>query len=336
MNEPQTLLLAEFYTASAYLNRILFVFFDIENLHNTSEGKIKLQDFFQNLKKYFSEECEVNQKTFNLSTFRQDLNTINSYIEYSIKNPFFNNQKIEKYTYYLNLIYSSSNQLHLMLHSSTRSTVALPQSVLGEINEINPNEIPLITISSSCIELNKNTSKDEENIVTFLNLKRQEKYQNYISKGHKNLAINNFHDAIKSFQMALVLNENAEILNLIGWTFSLAGDLNKAKEYSLKAIETDTQYGPALNDYGNYLFLEGKIKESIKWFELAKRALNYDNREFAFINAGKAYMQLDMYSEALNEFSLALSFTPHNEELHQAILKIRNSLTTESNQDRLL
>jgi Tfp pilus assembly protein PilF len=336
MYEPQTLLLAEFYTASAYLNRILFVFFDIENLQNTSKGKIKLQDFFQNLKKYFSEECEVNQKTFNLSTFRQDLNTINSYIEYSIKNPFFNNHKIEKYTSYLNLIYSSSNQLHLMLHSSTKSTVALPQSVLGEINEINPNEIPLITVSSSIIELNKNTSREEETIVTFLNLKRQEKYQNYISKGHKNLAINNFHDAINSFQMALVLNENAEILNLIGWTFSLAGDLNNAKEYSLKAIETDTQYGPALNDYGNYLILEGKIKESIKWFELAKRALNYDNREFAFINAGKAYMQLDMYTEALNEFSLALSFTPHNEELHHAILKIRNSLTTESNQDRLL
>ena len=335
MKKPQTLILSEYYTSTAYLDRILFVFFEIENLHNTIEGKLKLQKIFYELKNYFNENSEFNDHNFNLSTFRDELKTVNSFIEFSIKNPFYNPQKNLEFINYLNLVYSSAQKLHSYLQNQTNSDVALPQSILGEAEEGKTDEVPLISISLDEDAFNSNHYTNENHILDFLTTKRSEKSQKYINKGHKNLSINNYQEAIKSFQMALVLNESAEILNLIGWTYSLSGDLNKAKEYALKAIENDTQYGPALNDYGNYLFLEGKTKESLKWFELAKRAINYDNREFAFINAGKAYLQIDMYDEALKEFSLALTFTPHNEELHQAILKIKNSLIQENNNERL-
>jgi Tfp pilus assembly protein PilF len=335
MKKPQTLLLSEFYTSTAYLNRILFVFFEIENLHNTIEGKLKLQEIFYSLKNFFYQKSEFNDHIFNLSTFRDELKTVNIFIEFSIKNPFYDPQKNNEFINYLNLVYSSAQKLHFYLQNHTNSDVALPQSILGETKEGKTDDVPLISISSNEDDFFTTQTTNENYIVEFLASKRDEKSQKYINKGHRNLANNNFQEAIKSFQMALALNESAEILNLIGWTYSLAGDLNKAKEYALKAIENDSQYGPALNDYGNYLFIEGKTKESLKWFELAKRAINYDNREFAFINAGKAYLQIDMYTEALNEFSLALTFTPHNEELHQAILKIKNSLIPENNLDRL-
>ena len=335
MKEPQTILLAEFYTSTAYLNRLLFVFFEIENLHKTAEGKNKLEEIYHNLKKYFDTEKSNIENTFNLSTFQQDLNNVNSLIEYSIKNPFYIPKNIERHILFLNLIYKSAHKLHLILKNSTESDVALPQSLMGQINELEPNEVPLIIITNNDTDFSLTTPEKENHVVEFINSKRLEKYQNYIGKGHKGLAINNFAEAIRSFQKALILNETAEILNLIGWSYSLTGDLSKAKEFSYKAIEKDSQYGPALNDYGNYLFMEGKIKESLKWFELAKRSLNYENREFAFINAGKAYMQIDMYNEAMNEFSLALCFTPYNEELQQAILKIKNNLEQENTFDRL-
>ena len=334
MKELQTLLLAEFYTASAYLNRILFVYFEIETLHRTPQGKSKIQDVFFNLKNYFSNiDSEVDYE-FSLNNFRPDLNNVNALIESSLKNPFYSKRNAEQQFNYINLLYSAAFCLHQAIRLQTNSDVALPQSILGEIAEDSSEELNLIKLNPETMLLNSARPTKEGYVVEFLKAKRIEKYHLFVDSGHKKLAVSNFSEALKSFQYALSLNETAEILNLIGWTYSLAGDLVKAKSFSLKAIEKDAQYGPALNDYGNYLFLEGNIKESLKWFELAKRSLNYENREFAFINAGKAYMQLNMFEEALNEFSLALSFTPYNHELHDAVKKIRENLTKEISHER--
>jgi len=78
------------------------------------------------------------------------------------------------------------------------------------------------------------------------------------------------------------------------------------------------------------LILEGKILESIKWFEQAKRALNYPQREYPYINAGRAYVMLDQFEDALREFSLALALAPHNNELHNTIIKLKSSILSQT------
>ena len=68
-----------------------------------------------------------------------------------------------------------------------------------------------------------------------------------------------------------MIEENGEVLTLIGWCYSLMGKLKEAKSYCIKSIEIDPEYGAAYNDIGTYLLQEGDVAESIRWFELAKR-----------------------------------------------------------------
>lgn len=91
-------------------------------------------------------------------------------------------------------------------------------------------------------------------------------------------------------------------------------------------MQLDSQYGPAYNDFGNYILSEGQIQESLRWFELAKRAHNYQNREYPYINAGRAYVLLKDFDQALTEFSSALTIAPHHHELHETVSKLKNSL----------
>src|SRR5205085_12203391 len=102
------------------------------------------------------------------------------------------------------------------------------------------------------------------------------------------IAQKNFEEAKNQFFKARNYKDCAEVLTLIGWTYSLLENLREAKSYCMKAIQKDTQYGPAYNDFGNYILNEGQVRESLRWFELAKRAHNYQNREYPYINAGRA------------------------------------------------
>jgi Tfp pilus assembly protein PilF len=136
----------------------------------------------------------------------------------------------------------------------------------------------------------------------------------------------NFKRAEESFYKARNYCETAEVLTLLAWTYSLQGENEKAKSYCLKAIQKDDNYGPAYNDYGNYLLLEGKTEEALRFFTLAKHATNYQNREYPYINSGRALVGLKKYNEALKEFSDALTIAPYHEELHQTVMKLKWNL----------
>jgi Tfp pilus assembly protein PilF len=157
-------------------------------------------------------------------------------------------------------------------------------------------------------------------------MKREEKYEFYLHKGHYFIAQKNYDESKINFYRARNYKETAEVLTLLAWSYSLMGDKKTAKSFCLKAIQLDSQYGPAYNDYGNYLLAEGDVQDSLRWFELAKRAHNYQNREYPYINAGRANVLLQNYNQALTEFSLALTLAPHHHELHDTVSKLKNSL----------
>jgi Tfp pilus assembly protein PilF len=132
--------------------------------------------------------------------------------------------------------------------------------------------------------------------------------------------------SLEAFYRAKNYKNTAEVNTLIAWCYSFKSDFSKAKNYCLKAIAIDPEYGPPYNDFGNYLLSEGEVDESFKWFELAKRAPNYQNREYPYINTGRAYMLKEKYSEALREFSYALILAPYHFELHETVKKLRSNL----------
>lgn len=184
---------------------------------------------------------------------------------------------------------------------------------------------------------------DKKNIIRFesnglgsigsLEWQRDKKYDQLMHEGHEAVFDKDYEKALDKFTKALNYKETAEILTLVGWVHSLNGKLDKAKSYCLKAIQKDEDYGPPYNDLGTYLLTEGQTEESIKWFELAKKAVNYQNREYPYINSGRAYMTLKNLPKALEEFSKALTLAPYHEELHNTVERLKKSIHKSQNKD---
>jgi Tfp pilus assembly protein PilF len=99
-----------------------------------------------------------------------------------------------------------------------------------------------------------------------------------------------------------------------------------AKKYCLKAIEVDPDYGPSYNDLGTYLMNEGDLNEALRWFDLAKNAPIYQNKEYPFINAGRVFLMQKKYRRALQEFNEAKKRAPFAKNLIDTIKKIESLL----------
>lgn len=274
---------------------------------------------------------------------------------------------IEKTTAFINSAYQLSFIMHKRLIDNSDIDVQVPR-----LNILQMEEIPSINKDVTKENFTKNSFTlihsegfdDEEENESFnyqlftlpveavkefgftkngrlssLIQQRKKKYQDYLHQGHQAIFEKDVETALSHFNKALNYVETAEVLTLIGWAYSLLEDLTQAKSYCLRAIQTDADYGPPYNDLGSYLLNEGEVEESIKWFEMAKKAVHYQNREYPYINAGRAWMLKKNLTRALDEFSKALSLAPYNEELHSTVEKLKKSIhnsTNKVNQPALL
>ncbi len=170
------------------------------------------------------------------------------------------------------------------------------------------------------------TIRDGHNLITGLETRREQRFQKLLSEGHAAMLAKHVDQGLAKFEEALRLKETAEILTLVAWAYSLKEKNDLAKSYCLKAIQKDPDYGPPYNDLGAILLKEGQVEEGLKWFELAKRSPNYHNREYPYINCGRAYLCQKKYGQALEEFSKALSLAPYHKELHQTVSKLKKTL----------
>lgn len=341
MESINSLLLAEFYTATGYLDRLLFAFTELEIVHLTPRGKVQMQKLHHETSEFFSRhfnEMNFEEKAdnFEISTFKTQIKSFHNFIESLIKLPLKSTKADKNVIEYVNLLYRNCFEIHNFLNECTTLEIQLPRTGLTEIENI-----PLLKGNET--ETAPLFSLDEKNVlelslvesvvkspIAFLDIKREEKYDHFIHRGHYFISQKNYQEAKSNFYKARNYKDTAEVLTLLAWTYSLLDNIVEAKSYCMKAIELDTQYGPAYNDFGNYILNEGQVRESLRWFELAKRAHNYQNREYPYINAGRAYVLLKQYEEGLNEFSLALTLAPHHQELHETVAKLRSNLDRES------
>ncbi|MFA6235694.1 MAG: hypothetical protein WC635_00095 [Bacteriovorax sp.] len=340
-----SLLLAEFYTATGYLDRLLFAFTDLEKMHSTPRGKIQIQKLCRDSVVFFSKnfaelQFDSNEYLFETSQFKNHIKFFHNFIESLIKLPIGSEKVNKNVIEYINLLYRNSFEIHNFIIETTSLEIQLPRTGLTEIeniptiknassNEADSQSAPLFYLDEKNIQELAHVESVIKSPIAFLDIKREEKYDHYIHRGHYFIAQKNYADAKANFYKARNYKDTAEVLTLIAWTYSLLDNIPEAKAYCMKAIQKDTQYGPAYNDFGNYILNEGQIKESLRWFELAKRAHNYQNREYPYINAGRAYVLLNQYEEGLKEFSLALTLAPHHNELHETVAKLRNNLDRE-------
>jgi tetratricopeptide (TPR) repeat protein len=329
MDSINSLLLSEFFTATGYLDRLLFALTELESHHLSPTGKILIQKTcyrFYDFYKTHLQELALDHKSyeFSLSTFKNQIKAFHQTTEHIIKLPLSSTQKNIFAINYINLVYQCAHEFHNLTLAQTHFDIQYPRN--GMIQEMSvPVENESI-YASPLFYLEEKDFRAENIHVDFLDFKREEKYDHFIRRGHAFMTEKNFKRAEESFYKARNYRETAEVLTLLAWTCSLQGENEKAKSYCLKAIQKDDNYGPAYNDYGNYLLLEGKTEEALRFFTLAKHATNYQNREYPYINSGRALVGLKKYNEALKEFSDALTIAPYHEELHQTVMKLKWNL----------
>lgn len=336
METTNTLLLAEFFTATGYLDRLLFAFTELERLHYGPRGKNQIQKLLNDTSVFFVKEFgefELEATPVEWAQFKTQLKSYHMVIESFIKTPFKSARKETMVVNYINLIYRNCFEIHNFIIESTNLEIQFPR--LGLIQEETiptitqaeeSNRAPLFYLDEKRLQTYSEENSKKNSPLVFLEMRREEKYEYYLQKGHYFIAQKNYEEAKANFYRARNYKETAEVLTLLAWSYSLLDNRTQAKAYCLKAVQLDSQYGPAYNDFGNYILSEGQIQESLRWFELAKRAHNYQNREYPYINAGRAYVLLKDFDQALTEFSLALTIAPHHHELHETVSKLKSSL----------
>lgn len=202
----------------------------------------------------------------------------------------------------------------------------IPSGPVAEEEIETEEELDIVPHFHLSLDVVENVYHHGPSQVDHLEWQREKKYDDALSDGHQAILNKDYPVALEAFSKARNYRETAEVLTLMGWTHSLMAQLEKAKSYCLKAIKQDPDYGPPYNDLGNYLLSEGQVEESLKWFELAKKAPNYQNREYPYINAGRAFMTKRKLGRALDEFSKALTLAPYHDELHETVEKLKKSL----------
>lgn len=308
---------------------------------------------------HFGQLSLIHQDNFRQG--RENLRLLNNFIESFITLGSKNDEEIVGcITRLINLIYKYTRALHLVLIEKSALDVATPRMGLlkaidikekkevikphavikkgaftliegGRIDELDDEDIedeaslnpPLYFLESLEII---NLAHAKTAPILGMNAKREEKYEQFISQAHVLVSKKDLAGALELFEKARGHKETAEVMTLMAWVNSQMGNNEEAKSLCLRAIEIDPEYGAPYNDLGTILLNEGHINESIKWYELAKKAPKYTNREYPYINAGRAYMQLNNFDKAMEEFEVALKLVPENQELRHTVSKIRSSM----------
>jgi tetratricopeptide (TPR) repeat protein len=331
----QHLALSELYAAHQYFERLHHALHEVSTITPCQDIKKRYKSFcgrlYQFAQQYLFRCSEVRAVPFGEMSFTemhqvnaQQFNALESLVGLN----FLAAEELSPITcHYINLNYEFCHYLHNQLKEKSDIDIQTPRAVLVEVLKDKScdkkESIPRYFLNfQKLIE----RAHSDQGIFHSLEYQREVKYRELIQKGQNALIGEEHEEAKAHFQRARNYQETAEVLTLIGWCEQLLGQLENAKTFCLRAIQKDPQYGPPYNDFGSYLLAEGKAEESLRWFELAKQALYFQNREYPYINAGRAYMAKKEYRRALDEFAKALTLAPHHEELHQTIERLNKML----------
>lgn len=204
----------------------------------------------------------------------------------------------------------------------------------GNINGTTPapegNDLPRFHLS---LEKMQEVMAFGPNIILSLEMQRDRKFQKLLKEGHRLISQKKYPEAEVKFNEAISVKESAESLTLLAWAMALQGKDAKSKSLCLRAINKNPTYGPPYNDLGALLYKASEFEESLKWFELAKKAPHYQNREFPYINSGRVYLTQKKYHKALDEFAKAQVLVPFNKDLEKAIDKVKKQIEDSMDRD---
>ena len=132
-----------------------------------------------------------------------------------------------------------------------------------------------------------------------------------------------YEHAVELYQSSLTIHPTAEAHTFLGWTYHFQGRLEDAIAECKRAILVDPDFGNPYNDIGAYMIELGRFEEAIPWLHQAVEAKRYEPRHFPHFNLGRAYLGLEMYSQAMRCYQEALNIEPRYSLARQALESLR-------------
>lgn len=325
--ELKNILSGELHNATSYFDRLYHASTILSEIGKTHESKELCSKFSQKIYSIL-DECfkeEWKQTRFpehRIDEFAQIIKSSSAFFEQTLLLSLRSDTVFKRVQEFINTIYQFSFDFHQIIEKHTHLDVPLPRANFAK-NTTTGGKITAFQIKDEDMF---DIINSESPRVLSLKKQRENRYNHWIYLGHQEMFDKNYEKAQEYFEKAMNVLETAEVMTLLAWSLSLLNQRSKAKEWCMRAIHLDSTYGAAYNDLGSYLIEDGSLDEALKWFELAKRATNYQNREYPYINCGRIYLQKQNYQRSLEEFSMALTLAPYNDELHELVLKVKKAL----------
>lgn len=118
--------------------------------------------------------------------------------------------------------------------------------------------------------------------------------------------------ARQNFKKALEIDKNSPgALDGMAMLYQLEAMDKKAEEYFKKAIRADRNFSRGRNNYGSFLYEQGRYQEAYDQFERAAANLEYDSRPIALMNLGRTALKLGDVDRAESALKHALSLDPN-------------------------
>ena len=117
--------------------------------------------------------------------------------------------------------------------------------------------------------------------------------------------------AKENLNHALQLNpRSAKAHNALALIFQFQREFHQADKHFKLALRYDPKFTRARNNYGAFLYGQGRIKEAIEQLKIAAKDQFYDQRPTVFENLGICYMQLNDKKDAEDAFVKSIALNP--------------------------
>ena len=135
--------------------------------------------------------------------------------------------------------------------------------------------------------------------------------------------------AVKPLKRALEIEpKSAEVHGLLAMVYQIQGESALAETFFQKALSYNSKASDVRNNYGAFLFSQGRLPEAYRQFEKASEDLAYPSRSRTFENMGIVALRQGNQSLAIKHFDKALRL---NAGLSRASLELADIYFSQGN-----
>ncbi|OED40166.1 type IV pilus biogenesis/stability protein PilW [Endozoicomonas sp. (ex Bugula neritina AB1)] len=135
--------------------------------------------------------------------------------------------------------------------------------------------------------------------------------------------------AVKPLERALQIEpRSADVYGLLGMVYQIQSEAALAEKSFKTALSYNSDASDVRNNYGAFLFSQGRLSEAYRQFELASQDLSYPSRSRTFENMGIVALRQGKQSLATQHFEKALRL---NSSLARANLELADIYFNQGN-----